>query len=96
VSHPAAPDPAVALDRSVVSDRLRDRWLEEPAPSRLALDRPDRPQILATHAAAVQAGASSYQDPTTGLQVMTAVSLAERGRCCGSGCRHCPFVDAER
>ncbi len=45
----------------------------------------------AAHAAAVAAGSPTYVDPATGYQVFTEAFLAERGRCCGSGCRHCPF-----
>ncbi|MFM8528812.1 MAG: DUF5522 domain-containing protein [Ilumatobacteraceae bacterium] len=29
-------------------------------------------------------------DPLTKRSVMTAACLAARGRCCSSGCRHCP------
>ena len=43
------------------------------------------------HLAAVRAGAPGYEDPDSGLFVFTAVSLAAQGRCCGSGCRHCPY-----
>jgi iron complex transport system substrate-binding protein len=46
------------------------------------------------HAAACAAGAASYVDPKTGYSVMTSVAHARRGRCCGSGCRHCPFAHA--
>lgn len=35
-------------------------------------------------------------DPETGLFVMTSVYLLDQGRCCGSGCRHCPFAEAEQ
>ena len=28
-----------------------------------------------------------------GLMVLTAKFLLERGYCCGSGCRHCPYGD---
>jgi hypothetical protein len=52
---------------------------------------------MAAHAAAVAAGLPVYRDPVTGLSVFTAAFLAERGTCCDSGCRHCPFaVEAER
>jgi hypothetical protein len=37
-------------------------------------------------------GLPCYLDPDTGLTVFTAAFLAERGYCCESGCRHCPFV----
>jgi Fur family ferric uptake transcriptional regulator len=63
-----------------------------PHPSRLALDNPRRREILARHRAAVRSGADSYEDPTTGLAVFTSACLAQRGTCCGSGCRHCPYL----
>jgi hypothetical protein len=44
------------------------------------------------HDAAVRRGDKLYLDPATGLWVMTAVALLERGTCCGNGCRHCPYV----
>ncbi|MGH9061761.1 MAG: DUF5522 domain-containing protein, partial [Acidimicrobiales bacterium] len=33
-----------------------------------------------------------YLDPSTGLFVMTSAAHLARGACCGSGCRHCPYV----
>ena len=36
-----------------------------------------------------------YLDPETGLAVFTEFGLRQRGSCCWSGCRHCPF-QAER
>jgi hypothetical protein len=44
-----------------------------------------------SHDAAVRRGEALYRDPTTGLWVMTAKSLSDRGYCCGNGCRHCPW-----
>jgi diphthamide synthase (EF-2-diphthine--ammonia ligase) len=32
-----------------------------------------------------------YLDPDTNLFVMTEWFLRSRGKCCGNGCRHCPF-----
>lgn len=32
-----------------------------------------------------------YMDPSTNLFVMTEWFLRSRGKCCGNGCRHCPF-----
>jgi len=40
---------------------------------------------------AVASREPSYRDPVSGLAVFTAAFLAERGWCCGSGCRHCPY-----
>ena len=57
------------------------------APSKDALRR---------HRRACQRGESGYQDPDSGLFVMTSVHLRAQGQCCGSACRHCPWSDAER
>jgi hypothetical protein len=45
------------------------------------------------HDRAVAAGEAGYLDPDTGFFVFTAAALAERGECCGSGCRHCPYTE---
>jgi hypothetical protein len=74
-----------------VVDPLAPRPLDEPHPDRLAVDHPHRAAILAAHRAALEAGAGGYLDPITGLFVMTAGYLAERGTCCATGCRHCPY-----
>ncbi|WBB81793.1 DUF5522 domain-containing protein [Micromonospora sp. WMMD882] len=71
---------------------LADRALTEPHPSRLSPEHPERARILAAHAAALAAGQAGYSDPSTGLFVLTAGFLADRGACCGRGCRHCPYV----
>lgn len=69
-----------------------DRTWDQPHPSRLPPDRADRAAILAAHRSAVAAGQAGYLDPASGLFVLTAVFLANRHRCCSSGCRHCPYV----
>jgi hypothetical protein len=71
---------------------LADRPLTEPHPARLAAGHPRRAQILSRHAAALAAGEPGYLDPDTGLFVLTAGYLRDRGHCCESGCRHCPYV----
>ena len=68
------------------------RSLHEPHPSRLAPEHPRRAEILAAHDAALARREAGYLDPVTGLFVMTAAYLAERGFCCDQGCRHCPYV----
>ena len=45
----------------------------------------------AAHAAAVAAGKETYEDPATGYSVFTSLAHESRGKCCGSGCRHCCF-----
>ena len=71
--------------------------LTDPDPARLDPARPDRAAILAAHRRALKAGQDGYPDPASGLFVLTAAFLWARGACCGSGCRHCPYVrQAER
>jgi len=48
------------------------------------------------HDDAVRAGREGYLDPATGFWVFTEAALLDRGTCCGSGCRHCPYGEAER
>jgi hypothetical protein len=82
-------------DREGEARPLAPRPLTEPHPSRLGLDHPRRPEILAAHEDALRAGEAGYLDPETGLFVLTAGFLARRGTCCGRGCRHCPYVDPQ-
>ncbi len=72
-------------------DPLADRPLDEPLASRLGPGHPRRNEIIDAHRAAMAEGDPCYLDPTTGLFVLTAVYLRDRGTCCGSGCRHCPY-----
>lgn len=51
----------------------------------------DHPPWLLIHAAACQAGQLAYDDPETGYRVFTELALKNRGVCCGSKCRHCPY-----
>ena len=39
----------------------------------------------------VGTGKLTYKDPSTGYQVFTELAHTQRGKCCGSGCRHCPY-----
>ena len=50
-------------------------------------------EIARRHRAAVEAGEPGYLDPTTGLFVFTSAYHLARGRCCDSGCRHCPYIE---
>ena len=72
--------------------QLAERPLTEPHPSRLDPDHPQRELVLELHAAALERGEAGYLDPGSGLYVLTAGYLAQRGYCCNHGCRHCPFV----
>ena len=44
------------------------------------------------HDAAVLHGRDTYVDPETKFTVFTKLSHLRRGKCCGSGCRHCPYA----
>ena len=48
-------------------------------------------EVVALHDAAVDADEPGYIDPASGLFVLTAAYLADRGFCCEQGCRHCPY-----
>lgn len=43
------------------------------------------------HNEACKAGKHTYIDPSTGYSVFTEFAHKKRGKCCGSGCRHCPY-----
>ncbi|KAI4877103.1 hypothetical protein NFI96_026455 [Prochilodus magdalenae] len=38
-----------------------------------------------------KAGEITYTDPLSGFKVFTEFAHRQRGRCCGSACRHCPY-----
>lgn len=71
---------------------LDDRPLTEPRADRLDRDHPLAAAALTAHEHAMGAGAVTYRDPISGYRVLTAATLADRGTCCGLGCRHCPYV----
>jgi iron complex transport system substrate-binding protein len=47
--------------------------------------------IQRLHTQACASNRPTYTDPATGYDVFTADYLRQRGYCCGSGCRHCPY-----
>ncbi len=63
--------------------RLAKRPLTEPHPSRLDPQHLRRAEILAVHEGALGAGRPGYLDPDSGLFVLTAEFLRDRG------CRRC-------
>jgi len=76
----------------VPSSEPADRPLDEPHPDRLGATTPGRDAILAAHRAALDRHDDTYVDPRTGYQVFTARYLLDRGTCCDTGCRHCPYL----
>ncbi len=73
------------------STELREDW-RRAHPTRLSPAHAHFDEIVRRHESAVDRGVSAYADPTSGFSVFTARFLAERGSCCDSGCRHCPYV----
>lgn len=65
----------------------------QPHAERLPSSTPLYDEILARHGRALAAGEAGYSDPVSGLFVLTAGYLADRGTCCDRGCRHCPYVE---
>jgi hypothetical protein len=57
---------------------------------------PERERALKIHAAACARGDTGYIDPHSGLMVLTAHWLRNRGFCCAAGCRHCPYSPEEQ
>ena len=75
------------------SQQRAARDLRQPHPDRLSLNHPRRREIIAAHDAALADGRAGYSDPVSGLFVLSAAYLADRGYCCEQGCRHCPYLD---
>lgn len=47
--------------------------------------------IHRVHTEACEAQKQMYVDPGSGYKVFTEFAHRQRGTCCGSACRHCPF-----
>jgi hypothetical protein len=67
-----------------------------PLTSRVDPGRSDHAAIVAAHARSLALGEGGYADPSTGFFVFDAQALWDRGACCSSGCRHCPYEDGPR
>lgn len=66
--------------------------LRIPHAGRLPPTTPGYDAVVAAHENAIAKGEPGYLDPITDLFVMTTAYLWERGECCDSGCRHCPYL----
>jgi hypothetical protein len=75
---------------------LRPDYVDRPLPNRFSDRHRGFAAAMERHGLAIRRGSPAYQDPVTGLMVFTAAFLAERGWCCASGCRHCPFEQPDR
>jgi hypothetical protein len=83
-----------SLDGATRSDPLEAKRIL-PHPDRLSPAHPDYVTLVGLHHRVVAEGAPGYMDPTTGLFVMTARALWDRGFCCEQGCRHCPYIERQ-
>ena len=75
--------------------RLRDEFRQQEAKREAAVDysrlNTAEQLIHSRHAEAVAQFHFTYDDPATGLRVMTRYRHFLRGSCCGSACRHCIY-----
>lgn len=78
---------------TVTSPATRDDDMVSPLPS--ITDMEDlgftSTGFAQVHDEACRQSRLQYEDPETGYSVFTALAHKERGYCCGSGCRHCPY-----
>lgn len=63
-----------------------------PHPQRLAPGNLHYAEIIRRHDEACRLQREWYDDPETGYRVLTRDFLLNRGTCCNSGCRHCPYI----
>ncbi|XP_060220375.1 uncharacterized protein C1orf53 homolog isoform X3 [Meriones unguiculatus] len=85
------PLPRAESFRQLISSALRSASEGDPRlPASQELTAAEK-YIAELHRAACAAGQLSYVDPATGYVVLTRLAHLQRGSCCGSACRHCPY-----
>jgi ATP-binding cassette subfamily B (MDR/TAP) protein 1 len=82
-----------AAPKQNVLDKAYQRldWSTSSSEASTLTDIPDMEDFYALHQQACNQGERTYIDPATGYAVFTRVAHEQRGACCGSGCRHCPY-----
>ena len=86
--------PGTALRPHRVVGEMLSRQLRAAADDAAAAVAPPRDieeLIVEAHARAVSEGKMQYTDPKSGFDCFTQLAAEQRGHCCGSGCRHCPY-----
>ncbi|XP_046712729.1 uncharacterized protein C1orf53 homolog isoform X1 [Silurus meridionalis] len=78
------------VSRHARETQRRSGSTENQIPAEGSLSEQER-LIYNLHKDACEAGKTTYTDPVSGYMVFTEVAHKERGRCCGSACRHCPY-----
>ena len=95
-------NPAIvkAIEATDLSPAQGTAWDRVHAPASVDGSLPDKMDqdiedlCWSLHKAACDRGERFYLDPATGFQVFTEVAHKSRGKCCGCGCRHCPYSHA--
>eukprot|EP00571_Detonula_confervacea_P008212 CAMPEP_0172322392 /NCGR_PEP_ID=MMETSP1058-20130122/45748_1 /TAXON_ID=83371 /ORGANISM="Detonula confervacea, Strain CCMP 353" /LENGTH=672 /DNA_ID=CAMNT_0013038125 /DNA_START=44 /DNA_END=2062 /DNA_ORIENTATION=+ len=87
-----------ALERIAFMPKENEGWSKIAFPEESA-DIPDIEDLvnetyMEAHDEACLAKLDLYKDPATGYNVYTEYAHKKRGKCCGSGCRHCPYNHA--
>ncbi|XP_028666408.1 uncharacterized protein C1orf53 homolog [Erpetoichthys calabaricus] len=80
--------PVWPLRRHACWRGTRDKLAEGADETKLS---PTDRDIARIHRLACENGQQTYKDPVTGYLVFTEYAHLQRGRCCGSACRHCPY-----
>ena len=81
------------------ADATIDRITNDTTSTETESSAPNVPDIedgdfYTIHREACDTGRMSYIDPVTKYMVFTELAHQARGKCCGSGCRHCPYAHA--
>eukprot|EP00445_Apocalathium_hangoei_P023202 CAMPEP_0203904420 /NCGR_PEP_ID=MMETSP0359-20131031/46259_1 /ASSEMBLY_ACC=CAM_ASM_000338 /TAXON_ID=268821 /ORGANISM="Scrippsiella Hangoei, Strain SHTV-5" /LENGTH=359 /DNA_ID=CAMNT_0050828657 /DNA_START=116 /DNA_END=1195 /DNA_ORIENTATION=- len=79
------------LPPAVVASDVLDLGFGLPPAGPISGAQGDIEDIWKLHEEACSQDNDFYTDPATGYLVMTRISHDRRGKCCGSGCRHCPY-----
>jgi ABC-type Fe3+-hydroxamate transport system substrate-binding protein/diphthamide synthase (EF-2-diphthine--ammonia ligase) len=82
------------IDWTAIDSAYRRVTFDDPASTSATSNEPpvtDVEDYATVHDRASANGESFYADPATGYQVFTEHAHRQRGKCCGSGCRHCPY-----
>uniref|UniRef100_A0AAQ4PTE8 Chromosome 1 open reading frame 53 n=1 Tax=Gasterosteus aculeatus aculeatus TaxID=481459 RepID=A0AAQ4PTE8_GASAC len=75
----------------------RRKVLEGSSPAEIGADlsgtkfTQEQMDIHAAHTEACEAKKQMYVDPSSGYKVFTEYAHLQRGKCCGTACRHCPY-----
>jgi ABC-type Fe3+-hydroxamate transport system substrate-binding protein/diphthamide synthase (EF-2-diphthine--ammonia ligase) len=82
------------IDWTAIESAYRRVTFDDPTATSASSTEPpvtDVEDYATAHDRACANRESFYADPDTGYQVFTERAHLQRGKCCGSGCRHCPY-----